>query len=235
MRCRSSRPSRCRRCRRSTACPSTASAASSTRCTSATSSPPCCWTRRRGGARARRGRPWPGSVIRAMGGRHDNRMHIILSGGLTPDNVAEAIGIVRPYAVDVNSGVEARPGRKDPDKVRRFVAAAKARLMDRALPDARGHFGRFGGRFVPEMLMAPLHRAGEGVRRRPARPRSSSAASHALLADYAGRPTPALLRRAAHRALRRRPHLAQARGPLPHRRPQDQQRAWPGAARRAHG
>ena len=64
--------------------------------------------------------------IRAMGGRHDNRMHIILSGGLTPANVAEAIGIVRPHAVDVNSGVEARPGRKDPDKVRRFVAAAKA-------------------------------------------------------------------------------------------------------------
>ena len=56
---------------------------------------------------------------------HDTRVHIILSGGLTPDNVAEAVAIVRPYAVDVNSGVEARPGQKDPDKVRRFVAAAK--------------------------------------------------------------------------------------------------------------
>ena len=61
-----------------------------------------------------------------MMGRPDTRVHIILSGGLTPDNVAEAVGIVRPHAVDVNSGVEARPGKKDPGKVRRFVAAAKA-------------------------------------------------------------------------------------------------------------
>jgi phosphoribosylanthranilate isomerase len=64
--------------------------------------------------------------IRLMGGRHDSRVNIILSGGLTPDNVAQAIGIVRPYAVDVNSGVEARPGKKDPDKVRRFVREARA-------------------------------------------------------------------------------------------------------------
>lgn len=50
---------------------------------------------------------------------------VILSGGLTPDNVARAIAVVKPYGVDVNSGVEAAPGRKDPAKVRRFVAAAK--------------------------------------------------------------------------------------------------------------
>lgn len=53
------------------------------------------------------------------------RLRLILSGGLTPDNVARAVTIARPYAVDVNSGVEARPGRKDPDKVRRFVAEAR--------------------------------------------------------------------------------------------------------------
>jgi phosphoribosylanthranilate isomerase len=50
---------------------------------------------------------------------------IMLAGGLTPGNVAQAIQTAQPWAVDVSSGVEAAPGRKDHDKVRRFVRAAK--------------------------------------------------------------------------------------------------------------
>jgi phosphoribosylanthranilate isomerase len=51
---------------------------------------------------------------------------IFLAGGLTPANVAEAVRTVHPFAVDVSSGVEATPGKKDHAKVRDFVAAAKS-------------------------------------------------------------------------------------------------------------
>ncbi len=51
--------------------------------------------------------------------------HLMLAGGLTPENVAEAVQAVRPYAVDVASGVEASPGIKDHTKVRAFIANAK--------------------------------------------------------------------------------------------------------------
>lgn len=51
---------------------------------------------------------------------------IILAGGLTPDNVAEAIRKVRPYGVDVSTGIEAEPGRKDYKKVKEFIKIVRS-------------------------------------------------------------------------------------------------------------
>ncbi len=54
---------------------------------------------------------------------HRGRVPMILAGGLNPGNVAEAIGLVHPYAVDVATGVERAPGRKDHDLLEAFAAA----------------------------------------------------------------------------------------------------------------
>ena len=56
---------------------------------------------------------------------------IVLAGGLTPDNVADAIGAVRPFGVDVSSGVEDAPGVKNSDKVARFLANARSAFEKR--------------------------------------------------------------------------------------------------------
>lgn len=56
---------------------------------------------------------------------------LLLAGGLTPENVAAAIATSRPYGVDTASGVESQPGKKDEEKVRRFITAALASLKAR--------------------------------------------------------------------------------------------------------
>lgn len=51
--------------------------------------------------------------------------HIFLAGGLTPENIGEAIRVARPYAVDICSGVESKPGKKDPQKLKQLVRAMR--------------------------------------------------------------------------------------------------------------
>jgi phosphoribosylanthranilate isomerase len=67
------------------------------------------------------GQVWDWSLVT---GRRRSKVPLILSGGLTEDNVAEAISAVEPFGVDVASGTEAEPGIKDPAKLRAFMAAA---------------------------------------------------------------------------------------------------------------
>jgi phosphoribosylanthranilate isomerase len=66
---------------------------------------------------------WTGAADVARGSR------LILAGGLNAANVVEAITAVRPFGVDVSSGVEARPGVKSPQKIADFVSAARSALL----------------------------------------------------------------------------------------------------------
>ena len=72
------------------------------------------------GAYGGSGRTWDWRLV----AQRRSAVPMLLSGGLDPDNVAEAIAVVRPWGVDVASGVEASPGIKDPEKMEAFVAAA---------------------------------------------------------------------------------------------------------------
>jgi phosphoribosylanthranilate isomerase len=71
---------------------------------------------------------WTKAIALAEGMRRDG-LKLVVAGGLTPETVGDAIAILKPWGVDVASGVEARPGKKDPVKVRAFVKAV--REMDR--------------------------------------------------------------------------------------------------------
>jgi len=75
------------------------------------------------GLRGGTGQPAPWHLLPGV---REKFWPLILGGGLNPDNVAEAIRLVQPYAVESCSGVERTPGQKDPDLVRNFVSAAQS-------------------------------------------------------------------------------------------------------------
>ena len=66
--------------------------------------------------------PW---VVAQEFVQENPHFRVILAGGLKPDNVAEAVALVKPFGVDVTTGVESAPGRKDPALLRAFIAAAR--------------------------------------------------------------------------------------------------------------
>ncbi|MCE9626831.1 MAG: phosphoribosylanthranilate isomerase [Candidatus Eisenbacteria bacterium] len=77
------------------------------------------------------GRTWPWAVARDLCERRD----VMLAGGLNADNVGEAIRTLHPFGVDASSSLELSPGIKDPERVRRYVAAARAPELEHA-PDS---------------------------------------------------------------------------------------------------
>ncbi len=145
-----------------------------------------------------------------------DRSRLIVAGGLDSNNVAAAIAATHPWGVDVSTGVEIEPGRKDPRLLRAFIANAQAAFAKEptrargrpgsvrlgrgrrhmttqpsgmAEPSPRAASDEFGGRYVPESLM-PACLALEAAFREAWSDPAFIEEYRSLLRDYAGRPTP---------------------------------------------
>ena len=72
------------------------------------------------------GVPFDWAAARALFSSAPSGVHLIVAGGLNPQNVAHAIAQLIPWGVDVSSGIESSPGRKDPALLTRFIQSARA-------------------------------------------------------------------------------------------------------------
>lgn len=124
---------------------------------------------------------------------------LFLAGGLTAENVAEAIAAVRPHSVDVCSSIESKPGIKSEEKLKAFIKAVRNTRREgstlstnnngAAGRDFSGRWGSYGGRYVPETLISPLDELTTAYEK--ARDDEQFQTEFAaLLRDYSGRPTP---------------------------------------------
>jgi tryptophan synthase beta chain len=133
------------------------------------------------------GERWDYALARALVSRG---RRVWVAGGLGPDNVAEAVRAARPHGVDASSRLESEPGAKDAARVRDFVAAARrAAELGPSRPDARGYFGSYGGRYVPETLLPAVEELTSTWAALRDDPDFRSELEHERTA-YVGRPTP---------------------------------------------
>ena len=157
-----------------------------------------CSTPTAPGCAAARARPSTGSWC-ARGAR---RIPLILSGGLTPENVAEAIAAVRPFAVDTASGTEAAPGSRTPRsstpssqpavQASTALRPRSAGVEHRVSPAVEHRFGPYGGQYVPETLMPALAEL-EAAWLAARDDAGFRAELDGLLRDFVGRPSPLYL------------------------------------------
>ncbi len=114
---------------------------------------------------------------------------LILAGGLSPDNIKEALSEVRPDIVDVNSGVETAPGIKDHEKIKQVMTIINKFNQEQKMKKTKGKYGIYGGQFVAETLMPALHELTEAYEA-AIKDEAFMAEYRYYLEDYVGRPSP---------------------------------------------